>query len=171
MGARNVEVKAKARDFQHQCATARQLAGRDGEVLLQEDTFFAVPRGRLKLRVFGDGGGELIQYQRPDHLGPKACDYVRTSIAEPLALKEALANALGVTAVVRKRRTVFLVGQTRIHFDQVAGLGEHIELEVVLTAEQTAAQGSAVARELMKQLAIEPVDLIAGAYVDLLTQE
>lgn len=167
--ARNIEIKARSRDFDAQVRTAAGLADGAPSRLFQEDTFFHVPRGRLKLRDFGDGTGELIQYHRADTSGPKQSDYTRSATREPGSLKETLTAALGVRAVVRKHRTVFLVGQTRVHLDEVEGLGHFIELEVVLGPEETAAQGTAVARELMSALGIRQADLVAGAYVDLLT--
>nr|WP_220347731.1 class IV adenylate cyclase [Alkalilimnicola ehrlichii] len=125
----------------------------------------------MKLRAFGDGTGELIQYDRPDASGPKTSTYIRSPTDDPASLKAALAAALGVRAVVKKCRTVFLVGQTRIHLDEVAELGRFIELEVVLTPAQTEAEGVKIAQRLMAELAIEPQDLIAGAYVDLMTAQ
>lgn len=79
------------------------------------------------------------------------------------ALIRALANALGVRAVVEKRRELYLVGQTRIHFDDVAGLGQFIELEVVLRPTQDPEEGVAIAERLMAELGIEPTDLVAAA--------
>jgi adenylate cyclase class IV len=43
-------------------------------------------------------------------------------------------------------------------------------LEVVLENQETAASGTAVARELMADLGIEPSQLVEGAYIDLLAQ-
>ncbi|KAM6385893.1 adenylate cyclase CyaB-like isoform 1-T1 [Alca torda] len=79
-----------------------------------------------------------------------------------------LGQALGVLGVVRKERLLYLVGQTRVHLDHVEGLGDFLELEVVLTEEQTLEDGERVARQLMKELGIEEQDLISGAYMDLL---
>ncbi len=166
--ARNIEIKARSRDFDAQARTAAGLAGGAPSHLFQEDTFFHVPRGRLKLRDFGDGTGELIQYHRADAPGPKQSDYARSATREPGSLKQTLTAALGVRAVVRKHRTVFLVGQTRVHLDEVEGVGRFIELEVVLGPGETAVKGSAVARNLMSALGIRESDLVAGAYVDLL---
>lgn len=164
----NIEIKAHATDFDAQSAIAEEIA--DGPVidLNQTDTFFNVPLGRLKLREFGDGSGELIQYQRPDQSGPRTSSYVISRTSEPATLKAALTAALGVRSVVRKHRQVWLTGKTRLHFDQVEELGEFIELEVVLGAEDSEEEGRRIVRELMQLLGIAQADLIACAYVDLI---
>jgi predicted adenylyl cyclase CyaB len=140
-------------------------------VLEQEDTFFSVPEGRLKLRVFPDGKGELIAYRRPDAVGPKTSEYFvyRTPHPEPLA--DLLTRALGVRGVVRKRRLLYLAGPTRIHLDEVEGLGAFLELEVVLADGQPEAEGEAIARRLLAELGVCDEDRVAAAYVDLLEEE
>ena len=167
----NVEIKARARDFNRQAMLAEHLGKGVAEQLIQEDTFFNVPNGRLKLRVFEDGSGELIQYQRADASGPTVSRYIRSPADEPATLKKALAKALGIKAVVRKRRTLYLAGQTRIHLDRVAGLGDYIELEVVLESEAYHGQGVCIARDLMAMLEIGEGDLVECAYVDLLLEK
>ena len=166
--ARNIEIKAKARDFQAQISIAESLSGGKVQHLIQEDTFFRVPFGRLKLREFGDGTAELIQYQRPDSLEPSECSYIRHETDDPASLKEALMGSLGIRLGVRKKRTVCLVGQTRVHFDIVEDLGKFIELEVVLGQGEDAESGTAIAKDLMNKLGIKNSDLIEQAYVDLL---
>jgi predicted adenylyl cyclase CyaB len=167
----NIEIKARARDFERQRKRADALAAGSAEHLVQEDTFFTVPFGRLKLRRLGDGSAELIQYDRDDSREPKESRYVFYRTEDPEGLEEVLAKALGIRGIVLKRRTVYLVGQTRIHLDQVEGLGAFIELEVVLDPGQDIQYGTAVAEDLMSKLEIEKEDLIAEAYVDLLRSE
>ena len=70
--------------------------------------------------------------------------------------------------VVRKTRYLYLAGQTRIHLDDVEGLGQFMELEVVLRPDQTDAEGQAIAEDLMARLGIRKEDLLEGAYMDLL---
>jgi adenylate cyclase class IV len=60
--------------------------------------------------------------------------------------------------------------RTRIHLDRVEGLGDFIELEVVLSEGEPAEAGVNVARELLAKLGIPPEQLIEGAYVDLLRE-
>jgi adenylate cyclase class IV len=172
MGA-NIEVKARANDWDAQRARAARLAGTEPLLLEQVDTFFKVPAGRLKLRHLAPDQGELIFYQRPDQLGPKRSDYSVAITDRPEALRETLAQALGVWGEVKKRRWVFVSeafgGHTRIHFDEVKGLGQHIELEVILQEGQSPEDGERIAEEFRAALDIHDDDLIDCAYLDLLT--
>ncbi len=166
--ARNVEIKARLRDPEQVAAVARRLAGVEPELIVQHDTFFQSDHGRLKLRRFADGTGELIAYDRPDRAGPKTSDYRLYRTADPLALHASLAAALKPAGEVRKQRHLYLVGRTRVHLDRVEGLGDYLELEVVLSDTETVADGRAEAERLLDTLGVESTDLVSGAYVDLL---
>jgi len=166
--AANVEIKAKVDDLQKLKSIAERLGGGPERILEQEDTFFHVPNGRLKLRALGPTHGELIYYEREDVAGPKPCNYLIARTADPAALKATLTAALGVRGVVRKIRHLHLVGQTRVHLDEVEGLGNFLELEVVLQPGQSPEEGRRIAEGLMRQLGIDESQLIRGAYIDLL---
>lgn len=45
-------------------------------------------------------------------------------------MNEFLTKALGTWGVVKKVRNLMMVGETRVHFDSVEGLGDFVELEV-----------------------------------------
>jgi predicted adenylyl cyclase CyaB len=138
--------------------------------IAQDDTFFKCPAGRLKLRAFSNSSGELIFYKRSDEQGPKESFYIRTPTAEPDTLRQALTLAYGEVGRVRKQRTLFLVGRTRIHLDKVERLGDFMELEVVLGEGESAEVGVREADDLMNRLGVEPSQLIDRAYVDLLRE-
>lgn len=169
--ARNVEIKARIESVQALLPRAQAVTGAAPQTILQDDTFFACAHGRLKLRDFGAGRGELIHYERPDTAGPKRSDYVRVPTHDPAALREALGRAHGVIGRVRKTRWLLMHGATRIHLDRVDGLGDFVELEVVLRAGQRDADGAAVAGSLLGRLGIEASQCVAGAYLDLLLHD
>jgi predicted adenylyl cyclase CyaB len=168
---RNVEIKAHIESVDRLLPSVRAIADGGPTEILQDDTFFSCPNGRLKLRAFSETSGELIFYRRPDQTGPKESFYVISPTASPNTLREALTLAYGQCGRVRKQRTLFMVGRTRIHLDKVEGLGHFLELEVVLTEDESTEAGVAVAHELLGRLGISPQQLIEGAYVDLLRQE
>lgn len=169
--ARNVEVKARVGDLSAVRRIAASLARKPGMALEQTDTFFVVPRGRLKMREFGDGSGELISYERPDDTGPKTSRYRKVSCPDPAGLVDLLAMVLPVRGQVRKRREVLLVGRTRVHLDEVERLGTFVELEVVLEDGESVEAGEREAKALMAELSIPPSALVSGAYIDLLERE
>ncbi|MGH1359882.1 MAG: class IV adenylate cyclase [Burkholderiaceae bacterium] len=169
--SRNVEIKAKVSDMSSLYERARSLATAGPVEIFQEDTFFLCQEGRLKLRKFADDRGELIFYRRSDQTGPKESFYLRSRTADPEILRESLALAYGVLGQVRKRRVLFLAGRTRIHLDEVDGLGQFIELEVVLADTDSVAGGEAEAVDLMAQLGIQTGELVEVAYIDLLQRQ
>uniref|UniRef100_A0A4W3GI72 Si:ch211-156b7.4 n=1 Tax=Callorhinchus milii TaxID=7868 RepID=A0A4W3GI72_CALMI len=165
---RNVEIKARVRAAEPLVENAKRLSCSEGTLILQEDVFFNVPEGRLKLRDLKDGSGQLIFYQRPDLGGPKLSDYSISPTADPQGLKKVLIAALGVNGKVTKERQLFLIGQTRVHVDEVSGLGSFVELEVVMNDDQSEEEGAAIAERLMVELGIHREDLLTGAYVDMI---
>ncbi|KNZ31829.1 MAG: adenylate cyclase [Methylibium sp. NZG] len=165
---RNIEIKARVADLPALQARVAALAQHGPELIEQDDTFFHCTHGRLKLRAFADGRGELIAYERPDATGPKTSSYLITPTADPDALRATLARSLGEVGRVRKQRVLFLVGRTRIHLDRVEGLGEFLELEVVLRDGEDDRAGVDEAHSLLKQLGVPACELQSGAYIDLL---
>ncbi|MFD2263663.1 class IV adenylate cyclase [Lacibacterium aquatile] len=166
--ARNVEIKARVGD---PAALERRVAllATDGPDLIeQDDTFFTCPNGRLKLRVLGSGEGQLVFYRRSDTAGPKESFYVVSTTPEPDSLREALTHAYGSLGRVIKRRTLYMVGRTRIHLDAVKDLGNFLELEVVLAEDEPVEAGIAEADALLRRLDISADSLIDRAYFDLL---
>lgn len=164
----NIEIKARARNFNEIRRRAEGLSSAPAETIPQEDIFFNTPLGRLKLRILAEDRGQLIYYTRPDQEGPKRSDYHIAHTSDPANLKRVLELAYGIRGVVRKTRYLYLVGQTRVHVDDVEGLGQFMELEVVMREGQSDAEGQSIAEELMTLLGVERTDLLEGAYMDLL---
>jgi homotetrameric cytidine deaminase len=166
---RNVELKARDPDPAVTLERALAAGAQDRGLLRQRDTYFAVPRGRLKLREEEPGGATLIAYDRPDDANERVSDYRLVTVSEPDALRAALASANGIAATVVKRRRLLLWEDTvRIHLDEVRGLGSFLELEAV------AAPGSDLQRErdqvarLREVLGIRDEALVEGSYADAL---
>lgn len=168
--ARNVEIKARIKNVDSLLPIAAAIADHGPTEISQDDTFFSCPRGRLKLRAFSDTEGELIFYQRPDSAGPKESFYIVSPITSPDTLREALSLAYGEAGRVRKHRTLFLTGRTRIHLDRVETLGYFLELEVVLAQDEPVEAGVSIANALLTQFGISPQHLVKEAYIDLLSR-
>ena len=166
--ATNVEIKASVKDWEGLRTRVATLSDTEGELIIQEDTFFHAPRGRLKLRVLSPEQGMLVYYERANVAGPKASHYTISTTTEPDTLKSALSQALGVRGIVNKQRWLYVIGSTRVHLDQVETLGNFLELEVVLGRGQSVTEGELIAVDLMTQLGIAPQDLVVGAYIDLM---
>jgi len=165
---RNIEIKARIHSGEVLLPQACALADGDAEVIDQDDSFFGVAQGRLKLREFADGSAELIHYHRLDVPEAKASDYVRVPVPDAAALREALTRACGGGGRVSKRRRLLHVGPTRVHLDQDEDLGAFIELEVVLNEGQSDVEGRDIAERLMLALGLGDAPRMAVAYVDLL---
>ena len=165
---RNIEIKARAGDLAALAEKVAEVGGSGPEIIRQEDTFFPCAEGRLKLRRFADGTGELIAYSREGGTGPAESRYAISPVADAGRLLSVLSQALGSLGVVRKTRTLYMLGRTRVHLDEVEGLGSFVELEVVLAPDEGRDSGLQETNEILDRLGIHQDALLDGAYIDML---
>lgn len=164
----NVEIKARtkrATDIKKILETKKaRFIGIDHQI----DTYFKVPKGRLKLRQ-GNIEKTLIHYHRPDQAGPKQS---KVTLHHPVAdesLKEVLEQALDILVIVDKQRAIYFIDNVKFHIDEVKDLGEFVEIEAIdidgtIGLDHLHDQ----CEEYMKLLGIEVKDLVDQSYSDLL---
>jgi predicted adenylyl cyclase CyaB len=178
----NIEIKAR---YPHLCkgeGIARRLGARPMGIERQRDTYFGVPPdrarqgARLKLRerwtLTAAGlrrrSAQLIPYLRPNVAAPRRSDYSILPVETPGPMRSLLSKVLGVSAVVEKQRTVFLLGNTRIHLDRVRGLGAFIEFEALVGRGRGAkVRARARVKALMAQFGVSPEALITTSYAEM----
>ena len=164
----NFEFKARCRDIgklEALLLTKNPLfAGTDHQV----DTYFHVPFGRLKLRE-GNIEHALIHYEREDRAGAKVSHVSLYQHQPDTGLKETLEKALGILAVVDKKRKIYFLENVKFHFDQVSGLGDFVEVEAIDS------NGSIGIEKLKEQcngyahlFNIQPEDYLPESYSDML---
>ena len=165
---RNLEVKVRYPDLAAARRYARQLGAREAGTSRDVDTYFRVPEGRLKLRQSeGAAQGTLIFYRRPDAPVSRLSEYYLSRVDDVPSLRSLLEAAFGVLVTVSKNRQLFLYGATRIHLDEVAGLGSFIELETVLRRQD--ADEAEAEHELVKRaLRMGEQQAVSSSYSDLL---
>ena len=164
---RNVELKARYPNLANAEQICHSLGAADQGLLIQRDTYFHVPHGRLKLRVINDTAAELIGYARSDSTETRSSDYRVVPIADPDLLRATLAAACGVKVEVRKRRRLFLWKNVRIHLDSVEGLGSFMEFEAVLSDEHDEPEGHAHLATLIEAFGIKAENRLAVSYEQL----
>lgn len=163
---RNIESKFRCTD--HDTVLQRALASgaTDKGFLQQIDQFYDVPKGRLKLRTVNGAQCELIAYERENTTEPRASDYARYATQDPTSLAAVLERALSRTGVVEKARHLLILRNTRIHLDDVVGLGRFVELETVIS-KQSEIDAAAEHQEVITALGLGGAERIAVAYLDL----
>eukprot|EP00035_Acanthoeca_spectabilis_P019771 m.429644 g.429644 ORF g.429644 m.429644 type:complete len:174 (+) comp17039_c0_seq1:179-700(+) len=166
----NVDIKARVTNLEEFRKLAAAIADGPPTLLRQSDTFFHVANGRLKLRVVNDQA-ELIAYDRPEVDGPRPSDFHVAPVSDADALRETLGLALGTVGTVEKERWLYSVGQTQIHCDRVKGLGDFMELEVLLNDGDTVDKCIGIANELMERLKVPKEHICTGAYLDMLIEQ
>lgn len=167
----NVEIKAFCRHPEK----VRRVLREAGAVLRgtdeQTDVYFRVPHGRLKLRQ-GTIENALIFYERQDQAGPKKSEVLLypTAAEESGPLRKILERTLGVRAIVRKKREIYYLENIKFHLDQVEGLGQFVEIEVM----DKKGMGDCgtlqqLCEDFMRRFGIETEDLLDRSYSDLVS--
>ncbi len=149
---KNLEIKARVRSLRVQEISFRRFGAKFVKRERQIDTYFIVPRGRLKLRKLSSKKSELIFYERKEDSHERWSDYYTFRISVPVRFNEFLQRALGVKVVVDKTRTLHRYENVKIHLDKVVNLGEFIEIEVEVKRGE--AQAKVMMRNLLEYLKI-----------------
>ena len=174
--SRNVEVKIKLYEYKFNttsdiiCDLIKEGKINETRVIYHVDTFYQSLNGRLKLREINQNRYELIWYDRNDKIGPKLSEYHKINITDITTYKDVLSNSNGIIGIVKNKRILYIYGQTRIHLDFILNLGHFVELEVVLTPNQSVEDGEKIAKEILSILKIENEPQISCAYIDLLIE-
>ena len=169
---RNVEWKGRLPDLSEAAAQAVALGAELHSVERQNDTYFRVPQGRLKLRrrwvaQERELPPELIAYRRPDQRGARTSDYVRVRLEEGSEVVALFAEAVGVDVEVEKTRQVFLHNRVRIHLDDVKGCGTFLELEAIVDERCDDENASAKIQRLLEHFGLALESSIPGSYREL----
>lgn len=163
----NIEVKAKNNNPSRINEALTKLGLTPAAHLWQEDTFFAVPRGRLKIRCDEAGQCELIYYRRRNEPGLKVSSYFRRSPNDIETSRMQLTTLFGIKNIIKKKRTLFLLGGARVHLDHVDGLGDFVEIEVPMITRSDENRAKHTARRIMKELSITEDELLSTAYEEM----
>ncbi len=180
--ATNLEFKAQCQSLESLYPRLDDLNATHRETVHQVDTYFHVTtkgkdfsiseacEPRLKLREIDETAEAwLIYYERPNHEASRYSQYQLCEITDPRSLKRLLTAALGVKAIVKKQRELWMFNNTRIHLDTVADLGQFVELETVFQG-QTEVEAVNEHHHVKAILHLDTTDPVAVSYSDLIIQ-
>ncbi|MFH1207900.1 MAG: class IV adenylate cyclase [Patescibacteria group bacterium] len=130
---KNIELKVKLNNFKLLKLLLRQYKARYIGDLTQIDTYYDCKNGRIKMREINSRQFELIFYKRANSFNSKISVYqiLRVEKNNYKLFKQIFQGAFGIKRIIRKNRQLWLLKNTRIHLDNVAGLGSFVELETV----------------------------------------
>jgi adenylate cyclase, class 2 len=171
MNLHNFEFKARVNDLKKLEQKLLKLnpvfKGEDH----QTDTYFNVPKGRLKLRE-GNIENALIYYEREDKATAKSADILLYKHNPDVLLKEILGRVNGVKVIVDKVRRIYFIENIKFHFDTLNELGTFIEVEAIDE------NGQRTLEELEKQCKkyftffdLRESDYVSKSYSDLILEK
>lgn len=173
---KNLELKAELRDPNLARIICKKIGASRIAKIRQTDTYFNVARGRLKKRESiaverGVGSPEPIEYiyyNRSDTVSPKISEY---HLYNEQQVKERFGEQpLPVWLEVVKNRELYLYESTRIHIDDVIGLGWFFEYEILVDDRTNMDDANDLAARLRSTFLPALGEPIASSYSDLVAQ-
>ncbi len=138
------------------------------EKQLQEDIYYKVTQGRLKLRIINGRTGNLIHYFRNNKTGKRVSKYTISETNTPRELDSILSSLYGVKVKVKKYREITILDNVRIHIDNVIGLGNYLEIEIIFKSIKDARKQMS---GLIERLKLDEKNFIKESYSDLLLKK
>lgn len=163
---KNLEIKAKFENTKNLKRIFKDIGATLTETMSQVDTYFNVPKGRLKLREIGKGKAYVIYYERGEKTTERWSNFYTYDVTNPKEFKQFFSKSLDVKVTVDKKRILYMYKNARIHVDLVKDLGNFIEIEVEV--KKGDAQAEKLMKELLSYLKIPKADFIKKSYSDLI---
>lgn len=126
----NLELKIRLNDPDRIYKKISEINARFEGELAQTDIYYKNVKYRIKLRLENESQ-TLIKYLRNEGDGERWSDFEIIKLEQNNARKY-LSDILQEEIIVEKKRKLFLYDNTRIHIDQVKGLGDFLELETLV---------------------------------------
>jgi predicted adenylyl cyclase CyaB len=164
--ALNLELKIKVDSRKYLLEKINVSKARYIKTIIQKDVYYNVGKGLLKLRI-EDGTYTLIKYVR-DEKGKRWSNYHLLKLIGENP-ENYLKDILKIEAVVEKKRELYMYKNTRIHLDNVKGLGNFLELESVVLKNRKESEKEF--NEVVKFLDLDLSRQIKASYKILLEQK
>jgi predicted adenylyl cyclase CyaB len=160
----NLELKVKLKSFNQIKKLLSKINAEFVGVLKQTDIYYKNKEGLLKLRI-ENGEQSIIKYLRDEKKQDRFSNYKVLRFSQGNAA-EFLKSIFKVEAVVNKKRYLYMYDNTRVHLDNVKGLGYFLELETLVV------NGKADARKrynnIITLLSLDKYEELRKSYRDLI---
>lgn len=163
----NLEIKLKLNSFHEKLQLLKKIGAKQTQILNQKDIYYAVPKGLLKLRT-ENKKSTLIFYNREEKRKRRWSEFYLLKIDDKNS-SSFLKKLFAVEAVVQKKRKLFLFYNTRIHLDNVKGLGKFLELETLVVNDKPDAEMRF--KEIIYFLKLDQSKQIRKSYRDLIIEK
>lgn len=164
----NIEFKAELRNLEGARGQCKVVGCDFIGALQQTDTYFRLTDGRLKKRESPGEPIEWIFYHRPDRITPKMSNF--TLLTDEQARRRWGTHSLTPWLRVVKTRELWMLGDVRIHIDQVEELGLFIEFEAKVSRHFDVKSCHAAVAELREMFGPLLGEAISVSYSDLIHQ-
>lgn len=128
--AKNIELKIELNEFSDILRKIENKRIPLKTVLHQRDIYYKTEDALLKLRIFSENG-ELIFYKRDETAKDRVSNYKILRV-NPVEAEEMFREIFEIETEVKKKRSLYIYKNTRIHLDEVNELGKFLELETVV---------------------------------------
>lgn len=168
---KNLEIKVSIRNLGEARRLAKEFCKGKKHVAFkqkQEDIYYKVKEGRLKLRIIDGIKGNLIHYYRGNRERKRVSEYTIAETDTPHALENILNSLYKKLVTVKKEREIFIADNIRIHVDTVKGLGKFLEFEVII---KTISKARKDMEKLVEYFELDEKQFIKVSYSDLLLRK
>jgi adenylate cyclase class 2 len=174
-----VEVRAKVKNFLTLRRKLKAMGAKFGSVLNQKDWLF-YPKGAIKtksqksgdylLRVRSENGQHFLTYKGLTERKGVWVEY-EFGIDNPQEARKLIeAMGFGLALILEKKRIPGKLGKIVFCLDQIKGLGNFIEMEII-TGKKKSKEAQQKIRQIFSQLGIDKGDLVRIGYPQIILKK